>query len=85
MDIEVIQTMDEDNLTFTVTFISKFITTSQSTEENERQVSVQYTLDVPTYQGVMQQNLVEVTLPDYPVFTDSVINIDGNAEIQRDY
>lgn len=82
VDIEVIQTMDEDNLTFTVTFISKFITTSQSTEENERQVSVQYTLDVPTYQGVMQQNLVEVTLPDYPVFTDSVINIDGNARFK---
>ncbi|MDE5977897.1 MAG: hypothetical protein K2G70_05480 [Turicibacter sp.] len=71
--ISVIQTKDEN--TFNFNFDSRFVTD----EGSERHVSVQYALEVPTYQGAMQQKLEKVTISEHPAFVDSVINIGGNA------
>ncbi len=82
IEIEVVQDRDPDNLTFKFLFISTFMKHSMTKEVSERQVSVQYTMKVPHYQGALQQQLVTKTIPNYPVFTDSVVNIDGNADFK---
>lgn len=70
---------DRKNLKFIFTFTSDFTSSTQVTQSNERQVSVKYSINVPTYQGAIKENFTTVSIENYPVFIDSVVNIDGNA------
>ncbi|WP_235069158.1 DUF2572 family protein [Turicibacter sp. TJ11] len=66
---------------FTFTFTSDFSSSTQSQQSNERQVSVKYHIYVPTYQGVIKENISVVTIENFPVVSDSVVNIDKNASL----
>lgn len=79
LDIQVKKVREDSKFIFT--FTSDFISDTQTTQDNKRQVSVKYSLNVPTYQGAIEENLVKVQIEDYPVFIDSVVNIDGNASL----
>lgn len=70
---------DRKDLKFIFTFTSDFTSSTQVTQSNERQVSVKYSINVPTYQGAIKENFTTVSIENYPVFIDSVVNIDGNA------
>lgn len=77
LNIQVNQERKDNKFTFT--FISDFVSSAQSQQSNERQVSVKYSVYVPTYQGAIKENFTTVSIENYPVFIDSVVNIDGNA------
>lgn len=79
LKIEVNIERDDKKIMFT--FVSNFASSDQSSQNNERQVSVKYSIYVPTYQGAIKQNRTEVMIKNYPVFTDSVVNIDQNASL----
>lgn len=79
LEIEVNMERDDKKMMFT--FVSDFASSDQSSQNNERQVSVKYSIYIPTYQGAIKQNRTEVTIKNYPVFTDSVVNIDQNASL----
>lgn len=70
---------DRKDLKFIFTFTSDFTSSTQVTQSNERQVSVKYSINVPTYQGAIKENFTTVSIENYPIFIDSVVNIDGNA------
>lgn len=82
LDIEV--KMEKDNKKLTFTFVSDFTSSDQSTQSNQRQVSMKYSIYIPTYQGAIKQNRTEVTIQNRPVFSDSVVNIDQNASLTGD-
>lgn len=79
LNIQVEKRLEESKFTFT--FTSDFISSTQNQESNERKVSVNYSLYVPTYQGAIKENFTTVSIENYPVFVDSVVNIDGNANV----
>lgn len=79
LNIQVNQERKDNKFTFT--FISDFVSSTQSQQSNERQVSVKYSVYVPTYQGAIKENTSVVTIENFPVVSDSVINIDRNASL----
>ena len=79
LNIQVDQTRTENKITFN--FISKFNSSNQNHKDNERQVSVKYNVYVPTYQGVIKEKTSVVSIENFPVFSDSIVNIDGNATL----
>ena len=79
LNIQVDQTRTENKFTFT--FISNFNSSNQNQKSNERQVSVKYNVYVPTYQGVIKEKTSVVSIENFPVFSDSIVNIDGNATL----
>lgn len=79
--LEIDAKMERDDKKMMFTFISDFASSDQSTQSNKRRVSVKYSIYIPTYQGAIKQNRTEVTIKNYPIFTDSVVNIDQNASL----
>ena len=79
LNIQVDQTRTGNKITFN--FISKFNSSNQNQKDNQRQVSAKYNVYVPTYQGVIKEKTSNVIIKNFPVFSDSVINIDGNANL----
>ena len=79
LDIQVDKVRED--LKFHFTFTSDFVSQTEVNKSNQRQVSVKYSVNVPTYQGALKEELTKVQIEDYPVFIDSVVNIDGNAEL----
>lgn len=79
LNIQVNQERKDNKFTFT--FISDFVSSTQSQQSNERQVSVKYSVYVPTYQGAIKENTSVVTIENFPVVSESVINIDRNASL----
>lgn len=77
LDIEVEMQHDDKKMTFT--FVSDFESNDSQMQSNNRKVSVKYSIYIPTYQGAIKQNRTEVMIKNYPVFADSVMNIDQNA------